>query len=195
MDQKTRFPGDREKAKSAIVQILRYLGEDETREGLRDTPSRVLRSWDQIFQGRLQNPKDVFKTFQEDDVVPKDQIILLKNIEFYSTCEHHMLPFTGMAHIAYIPHEKVAGVSKLARVLEIYARRLQIQERIGNQVTQCLMNHLDPKGSACVIESTHFCMTCRGVQKQQSKMVTSSLRGCFLENGRTRVELMSLIRS
>ena len=195
MNQKTLFPGDREKAKSAIIDILRYLGEDETREGLRDTPNRVIRSWDHIFQGLLQDPKDVFTTFQEDDVVPKDQIILLKNIEFYSTCEHHMLPFTGMAHVAYIPDEKIVGVSKLARILDIYARRPQIQERIGNQVTQCLMDYLAPKGSACIIEATHFCMTCRGVQKQQSKMVTSSLRGCFLENGRTRIELMALIRS
>ena len=120
-------------------------------------------------------------------------MVLLKNIEFYSTCEHHMLPFYGKCHIAYIPNGKVIGVSKLARLMEIYSRRLQIQERIGQQITQALEKYLQPLGSACIIEAQHFCMTSRGVEKQNAKMVTSSLTGNFL-NQETRQELMALIK-
>ncbi len=189
------FPGDKEKVKSMIKAMFEYLGEDATREGLADTPNRVIKSWDKLYGGYLQKPEDILTTFSEDDVIPHDQIILLKDIEFYSTCEHHLLPFVGKAHVAYIPRDKVVGISKLARIVEIYARRLQVQERIGNQVTKALMNNLNSKAAACVIESKHFCMTCRGVEKQNSIMVTSSLRGSFLEDGRTRQELMTLIRS
>ena len=189
------FPGDREKAKEGILSIINYLGENPDREGLRETPERILRSYDRIFGGYLKDPAKIFTTFEEDDVIPYNQIILLKDIEFYSTCEHHFLPFVGKAHVAYIPKKKVVGISKLARIVEIYSRRLQIQERIGNQVTQALMDYLDPLGAACIIESKHFCMTCRGVEKQHSAMVTSSLRGGFLDNAQTRNELMTLIRS
>lgn len=192
---KAKFPGDAEKAKKALLAMFEYIGEDPEREGLRDTPKRVVKSWDKLFGGYLQKPEDVLTTFEEDDVIPHDQIILLKDIEFYSTCEHHILPFVGKAHVAYIPRDKVVGISKLARIVEIFARRLQVQERIGNQVTKALMEHLNAKGAACIIESKHFCMTCRGVEKQNSVMVTSSLRGGFLEDGRTRQELMTLIRS
>ena len=195
MPKNLSFPGDPQKAENAIREIFRYLGEDGEREGLLETPSRVRKSWDQLFQGLLENPKDIFKTFEEDGDIPHNQIILLKDIEFYSTCEHHLLPFAGVAHIAYIPDRKIVGISKLARLLEIYARRLQIQERLGNQITQSLMDHLSPKGSACILEAVHLCMTCRGVEKQRSKMVTSSLRGSFLESGQTRSELMTLIRN
>ena len=191
---KRQFPGDKEKAKAAIVEILKYLGEDSNREGLKDTPSRVIKSWDRLFGGYLQDPEDVLTTFEEDDVIPHDQIILLKDIEFYSTCEHHMLPFVGKAHVAYIPSDKVVGISKLARIVEIYSRRLQIQERVGNQVSHALMEHLNAKGAACIIESKHFCMTCRGVEKQNSVMVTSSLRGVFLNRNETRQELLKLIK-
>lgn len=192
---KPKFPGDGEKVKKLVTAMFEYLGEDANREGLKDTPNRVLKSWDKLYGGYLQKPEDVLTTFSEDDVIPHDQIILLKDIEFYSTCEHHLLPFVGKAHVAYIPKDKVVGISKLARIVEIYARRLQVQERIGNQVTRALMDQLDAKGAACIIESKHFCMTCRGVEKQNSVMVTSSLCGCFLEDGRTRQELMTLIRS
>ncbi len=192
---KAKFPGDAEKAKKALLAMFEYLGENPEREGLRDTPRRVVKSWDKLFGGYLQKPEDVLTTFEEDDVIPHDQIILLKDIEFYSTCEHHILPFVGKAHVAYIPRDKVVGISKLARIVEIFARRLQVQERIGNQVTQALMEHLNAKGAACIIESKHFCMTCRGVEKQNSVMVTSSLSGTFLADGRTRQELMTLIRS
>jgi len=192
---KRKFPGDKEKAKAALKDILQYLGEDTNREGLRDTPERIVKSWERIFGGYLQDVEDMFTTFEEDDVIPHNQIILLKDIEFYSTCEHHFLPFVGKAHVAYIPHKKVVGISKLARVVEVYSRRLQIQERIGNQVTKALMENLEAKAAACIIESKHFCMTCRGVEKQNSVMVTSSLRGTFLEKIESRQELLSLIKS
>lgn len=191
---KRQFPGDKEKAKKAIIEILNYLGEDANREGLKDTPTRVLKSWDRLFGGYLQDPEDVLTTFEEDDVIPHDQIILLKDIEFYSTCEHHMLPFVGKAHVAYIPNDRVVGISKLARIVEIFSRRLQIQERVGNQVSHALMANLNAKGAACIIESKHFCMTCRGVEKQNSVMVTSSLRGVFLHKNETRQELLKLIK-
>lgn len=190
-----QFPGDKDKVKSMIKAMFEYLGEDATREGLADTPNRVVKSWDKLYGGYLQKPEDILTTFSEDDVIPHDQIILLKEIEFYSTCEHHLLPFVGKAHVAYIPRDKVVGISKLARIVEIYARRLQVQERIGNQVTKAIMDNLNSKAAACVIESKHFCMTCRGVEKQNSVMVTSSLRGAFLVDGKTRQELMTLIRS
>jgi GTP cyclohydrolase I len=192
---KRNFPGDKEEVRKAIETIIEYLGEDKNREGIRDTPMRVIKSWDRIFGGYLQDPEDLFTTFEEDDVIPHNQIILLKDIEFYSTCEHHMLPFVGKAHVAYIPNKKVVGISKLARIVEVYSRRMQIQERIGNQVTKALMEHLDAKGAACIIESKHFCMTCRGVEQQNSVMVTSSLRGVFLDQQESRQELLSLIRS
>jgi GTP cyclohydrolase I len=192
---KRKFPGDKEKVKSALKDILEYLGENSNREGLKDTPERMMKSWERIFGGYLQDPEDMFTTFEEDDVIPHNQIILLKEIEFYSTCEHHFLPFVGKAHVAYVPNKKVVGISKLARIVEVYSRRLQIQERIGNQVTRSLMEHLDAKGAACIIESKHFCMTCRGVEKQNSVMVTSSLRGVFLDKIESRQELLALIKS
>lgn len=192
---KKEFPGDKEKALKAIAEILNYLGENEEREGLKDTPLRVLKSWERIYGGYLEEISDLFTTFEEDDVVPHNQIILLRDIEFYSTCEHHMLPFVGKAHVAYIPNRKVVGISKLARIVEHFSRRLQIQERIGNQVTKALMEHLEAKAAACIIESKHFCMTCRGVEKQNSVMVTSSLRGVFLEKQESRQELLALIKS
>lgn len=188
------FPGNREETKKAVTAILQYLGENTDREGLRDTPERMIKSWDRIFGGYLLDPKDIFTTFEEDNVIPHDQIILLKDIEFYSTCEHHFLPFVGKAHVAYIPSNKVVGISKLARVVEIFARRLQIQERVGNQVSTALMDYLDAKAAACIIESKHFCMTCRGVEKQNSVMVTSSMRGLFSTNAQVRSELLNLIK-
>jgi GTP cyclohydrolase I len=189
------FSGDKEKVKEAVLTILNYLGENPNREGLRDTPDRMIKSWNRIFGGYLENSEKIFTTFEEDDVIPHNQIILLKDIEFYSTCEHHFLPFVGKAHVAYIPNKKVVGISKLARIVEVFSRRLQIQERIGNQVTKSIMDNLGAKGAACIIESKHFCMTCRGVEKQNSVMVTSSLRGVFLDKLESRTELMSLIKN
>lgn len=186
--------GDTDKVRDALITIFEFLGENPRREGLVDTPRRIIKSWDKIFGGYHQDPAKVFTTFEEDDAIPHNQIILLKDIEFYSTCEHHFLPFVGVAHVAYIPNEKIIGISKLARIIEIYSRRLQIQERIGNQVTYALIKYLNAKGAACIIEAKHSCMSSRGVQKQNSVVVTSSLRGAFLENFNTRQELMSLIK-
>ena len=188
-----RFSGDSKKVQDAVRTILSYLGEDPEREGLKGTPERVVRSFDRLFGGYLMHPEEVLTTFEEDNVVPKDQIVLLKDIEFYSTCEHHLLPFSGKAHVAYIPGDRVVGISKLARLVEIYSRRLQIQERVGMEVAQALMTHLQPRGVACIIECKHFCMTSRGVEKQNSTMVTSALLGVFLERGKIRQELMKLI--
>lgn len=189
-----QFTGDKEKVKDAIRTIISYLGEDLGREGLKDTPERVLRSWDRIYGGYLFDTKDVMTTFEETALIQDNQIILLKDIEFYSNCEHHIQPFFGKAHVAYMPNNMVVGISKLARIVDIYSRRLQIQERIGDQVTSDLMTHLNAQGAACILEAKHFCMTCRGVEKQNSVMVTSSLKGIFLSNAQTRNELMSLIR-
>ena len=177
--------------KDNIVRVLQYLGEDVKREGLIDTPKRVVKSWDRLYGGYKQEPKDILKVFKDGAC---DQMVLLKDIEMYSTCEHHMLPFYGKAHIAYIPNGKVIGISKLARLLEIYSRRLQIQERIGQQVTQALDTHLKAIGSACIIEAQHFCMTSRGVEKQNSIMVTSSLTGAFRKDNNARNELIRLIK-
>jgi len=174
-----------------VRRLLEYIGEDPKREGLVETPNRVIRSYETLFGGYKQNPATVVKVFDDDSC---DEMVLLKDVEFSSTCEHHMLPFYGKAHIAYIPNGKVIGISKLARILEIYARRLQIQERIGQQVTDCLMTFLKPKGAACVLEAQHLCMVCRGVQKQNSVMMTSSLTGVFLEHAQTRSEFFSMIK-
>ena len=175
-----------------VRNYLQAIGEDPKREGLVETPKRIVNSWKELYKGYTQDPKDIFKTFTNDSKA--DDIVLLKNIEIYSMCEHHMLPFYGKAHIAYIPTDKIIGISKLARLIDIYARRMQIQERIGNLVTQDLMNHLNARGAACIIEATHMCMRMRGVSKQESTMVTSSLKGAFFESSAARLELLSLIK-
>jgi GTP cyclohydrolase I len=174
-----------------VRRLIEYIGDDPKREGLLETPSRVLRSYETLFSGYKQNPEDVIKVFEDGAC---NEMVLLKGVEFASFCEHHILPFIGQAHIAYIPNGKVIGVSKLVRILEIYARRLQIQERIGEQVTECLMKYLQPKGAACVLSAKHLCMSCRGVEKQHSTMITSSLKGVFLEDARTRSEFLSMIK-
>ena len=175
----------------SVLRQLQFLGEDVNREGLKETPARVVKSWKKLYGGYNEKPENTLKIFKEDS---SDEIILLKNIEIYSTCEHHMLPFFGKAHIAYIPNGKVVGISKLARLLEIYTRRLQIQERIAEQITTALMKHLNPLGAACIIEAQHFCMMSRGIEKQNSSMTTSSLKGVFLNKQECRAELMGLIR-
>ena len=174
-----------------ITRLIQFIGDDPNREGLRDTPSRVIKSYSELFSGYKQDSASVFKTFEDGAC---DEMVLLKNIEFCSSCEHHLLPFFGSAHIAYVPKGKVIGVSKLARLLEVYSRRLQIQERISQQVTKALDDHLQPLGSACILQATHLCMVCRGVQKQHSELVTSSLTGVFREKPEARQELFSLIK-
>ena len=171
--------------------VLESIGEDPTREGLLDTPKRIVKMWDEIFSGYNQTADSLLTTFDSEG---HNQIVLLKDIELYSTCEHHMLPFFGRAHVAYLPGKKIIGISKLARLVDMYAKRLQIQERIGDQVTTALMKHLKPKGAVCIIEATHMCMRMRGVEKQNSVMVTSSMQGAFLKNQAARNELMQLIK-
>ena len=175
-----------------IANILFHLGENPDREGLKDTPKRVIKSWKEIYAGYGQDPASIFTTFTE--VEGYQQIVILKNIEIYSMCEHHMLPFYGRAHVAYLPKDKVVGISKLARLVDIYARRLQIQERLGEQVTKALMEFLKPQGAACIIEASHMCMRMRGCSKQNSTMITSSLKGVFLTNDVVRAELLQLIK-
>lgn len=172
--------------------LIDFIGDDPDREGLKDTPQRVIRSFNELYGGYQVDVPSLFTTFSECENY--DQMVTLKDIEFFSTCEHHMLPFFGKAHIAYLPDKKVIGVSKLARILDAFAARLQIQERIGQQVTDAIMKHLEPLGVACVIEAQHFCMKARGVKKLNSIMVTSSLTGCFKDEPSTRSEFMQFIK-
>jgi len=181
-------------AEDAILRIIQSIEEDPNRKGIIETPKRVINSFKELYAGYRQNPKDVFKVFDEEEQI--GGLVYLKDIEFYSMCEHHMLPFYGSAFIAYIPDGPVIGVSKLARLLDVFSRRLQIQERIAEQVTNSLMKYLNPIGAACLIEAKHLCIACRGVQKQNSIMGYSSLKGVFLEESdkgiATRNELMAL---
>lgn len=181
-------------AKGAVRELLKFIGEDPDREGLLETPHRVVKSYADLFSGYQYDTDDkiaaVLKVFEDGAC---DEMVLLKDIEFVSFCEHHLLPFIGKAHIAYLPNGKVVGISKLARILDVYARRLQIQERLTQQVTSALDKYLNPLGSACVVEAHHQCMSCRGVMKQNSVMVTSSLTGQFREP-EVRSEFFHLIR-
>ena len=173
-----------------ITRILQYIGDNPLREGLLETPDRVVRSWKELYAGYGSNPKDVLKVFEDDKC---DEMVILKNIEFYSTCEHHMLPFFGKIHIGYIPDGKVVGISKLARLTEIFARRLQIQERLVANIADSLMQELSPLGVMVIAEAQHFCMTSRGVMKQNSKMITSAVRGNFKTESIVRNEFMGMI--
>ena len=170
--------------------ILDAIGEDSNRDGLKDTPSRVVKSWKELYAGYNMDPASVMTTFDE----MSDEMVILTNVSFASQCEHHMLPFVGVAHIAYLPDKRVIGVSKLVRLLEIYTKRLQIQERICQQVTGALDEFLQPLGSACVLEASHQCMSCRGVRKEGSVMITSSLTGEFKNDDKCRNEFLHMIR-
>lgn len=180
-----------EEAQLAVKNIIEYIGEDTFREGLQETPARVVASWRELFRGYKEDPKKFLKTFESDG---HQGIVLLTDVEIYSMCEHHMLPFVGKAHIAYVPDRRVLGVSKLARIADCFARRLQIQERLGDQIVQFLMEELKPKGAACIIEAVHMCMRMRGCSKQGSTMVTSSIDGCFMSEDSSRAELLELIK-
>ena len=176
----------------AIRTLITWTGDDPTREGLIDTPKRVARAWREYCEGNGKDPSyHLSRTFQE--VGGYDELVLLKGIPFQSHCEHHMAPITGTASIAYMPKDRVVGISKLARVLEGYARRLQVQERLTAQVAQCIWDNLHPQGVAVVIEAQHGCMTGRGVRTHGVGMTTSRLLGCFLEDHRSRKEVMSLM--
>ena len=182
-------------AQDLVKGILEHIEPDQKkglREGLKNTPKRVVESWDEIYSGYEKNPKEILNaTFNGEGY---DGIVLLKDIEFYSTCEHHLLAFTGKAHVAYIPTDKIVGISKLARLVEVYAKRLQNQERITTQVADALIDHLKPLGAAVIIEASHSCMGCRGVKKNHAIMTTSAMRGVFFDKAEARAELMQLIK-
>ena len=181
-----------EEVQEAIRTLIRWAGDDPTREGLLDTPSRVARAWKEYCLGYSENPAvHLGRVFEE--VGGYDEIVLLKDIPFQSHCEHHMAPIIGKAAIAYLPRERVVGISKLARVLHGYARRLQVQERLTAEVAKCIWDNLKPHGVAVVIEASHACMTARGVRTPGVAMVTSEMRGAFREDERSRKEVLSLM--
>ena len=174
----------------AVRELLIAIGEDPDREGLLKTPNRVARAYGELVAGLKEDPKRHLKTVFSEEY---DEVVLLRDIEFHSLCEHHLLPFTGVAHVAYLPQGKVVGLSKLARLVEGFARRPQVQERLTVQIADALMEELQPSGAACVIEASHTCMTIRGAKKHGSTMVTSALRGVFKDNASSRTELLALI--
>lgn len=176
----------------AVRTLLRWAGDDPAREGLVGTPDRVVRAYEEFFAGYHDNPVEILsRTFEETEGY--DELVLLKDIRFESHCEHHMVPIIGTAHIAYLPERRVVGISKLARVLEAYARRFQIQEKMTAQIATTIQAVLQPKGVAVVVEAAHQCMTTRGVYKPGVSMVTSSMLGVFRENAETRREFLTLI--
>ena len=186
---------DKKEAQEAVETLVRYIEKIEgpLREGLLDTPKRVIDAYEEIYQGYSIDADSLLDaTFNAEGY---DGIVLLRDIEFHSTCEHHMLPFTGSAHVAYIPVEKIVGISKLARLVELHALRLQNQERITKSIADDLERVLHPLGCAVIIEAKHGCMQCRGVQKQNSIMTTSAMRGVFFDKSEARSELMQLIQS
>lgn len=181
-------------AEEAVRTLIRWAGDDPSREGLIETPERVLRAYDEVFSGYAANPKQILsKTFKE--VEGYDEMIVLRDIRFESHCEHHMVPFIGRAHVAYLPNKKVVGISKLARLVDAYARRLQIQEKLTAEIANALNEVLAPKGVAVVLEAVHHCMTIRGVHKPGATLQTSRMLGRFRSDPRTRAEFFSLIRS
>jgi GTP cyclohydrolase IA len=185
-------PIDLPRIERAVREILIAIGEDPDRDGLTGTPARVARAYAEQFSGLSQHPEDVLGTVFDAD---HDELILVRDIEVYSTCEHHLVPFFGRAHVAYIPNEKgqITGLSKLARLVDIYARRPQVQERMTSQIADALMRVLEPRGALVVIEAEHLCMSMRGVRKPGAKTVTSAVRGIIRDSARTRAEAMSLL--
>ncbi len=191
-DDKPRPRVDEERIARAVREILAAIGEDPDREGLRKTPARVARMYAEMFAGLRIDPREHVRTFFTESY---DEMVVLRDISFYSMCEHHLLPFEGKAHVAYLPAGRVVGVSKLARVVEAFALRPQVQERLTTQVADLLMSELNAKGVAVVLEATHACMTCRGVKKPGSVMVTSAVRGECCTNSATRAEIFSLLHN
>ncbi len=181
---------DTERIINAVKEILLAIGEDIDRDGLRKTPGRVASMYAELLAGSYEDPKEHLGSIFTEDY---DEIVLLRDIPFYSICEHHLLPFIGSAHVAYLPKGKVLGVSKLARIVDCFARRLQTQERLTYQIADFIMDSLKPRGTAVVLEASHSCMTIRGIKKPGSMMVTSALRGIFRKDPRTRSEVLSLM--
>jgi GTP cyclohydrolase I len=182
----------RDEAEEAIRTLLKWAGDDPTREGLRDTPARVARAWEDWFSGYNVDPEEyLLRTFEE--VAGYDDMVVLRDIRFESHCEHHLAPIIGRAHVGYLPTKRVVGISKLARVVEAFARRLQVQEKMNAQIARCIHRVLEPKGVAVVIQAEHQCMTTRGVHKPGVVMVTSTMLGDFRTNPMTRREFLSVI--
>ena len=186
MDQSKEF-------ENAIRSMIRYVGENPDREGLLKTPKRVKKAYEFIFGGYKQDPKEILRSalFSSSN----DEMVLIKDIEFYSTCEHHLLPIIGRAHVAYIPDGKVVGLSKIPRVVDVFARRMQIQEQLTEQIADAIMETITPKGVAVVLQARHMCMEMRGVEKINSTTTSSALRGLFKKDEKTRAEFFSLINS
>jgi len=182
----------REEAEGAVRVLLRWAGDDPSREGLRDTPSRVVRAYTEWFAGYATDPEEFLRrTFEETDGY--DEMVVLRDVGFESVCEHHIAPIIGRVHVAYLPHKRVVGISKLARVVEAYAKRLQIQEKMTAQIANTIESVLKPKGVAVVVEATHQCMTTRGVHKTGVSMVTSRMLGAFRSDPSTRREFLAMI--
>ena len=183
-------PVDLDRIAAAVREILLAVGENPDREGLKQTPLRVARMYAEVFSGLHESPRQYLRTFFTEQY---DELVVLRDIPFHSMCEHHLLPFAGDAHIAYLPDGRIVGLSKLARVVEAYARRPQVQERMTSQIADLLMEELHAKGVAVILKATHLCMTCRGVKKPGTLMVTSALRGLCKSDARTRGEVMMLL--
>jgi len=181
---------DTERIKKAVREILLAVGEDVEREGLKETPDRVARMYAELLSGMREDPEVHLRSIFTEKY---EEIVLLRDIPFYSICEHHMMPFIGSAHVAYLPSGSILGVSKLARIVDCFAHRLQTQERLTSQIADLIVNRLDSKGVAVVLEASHSCMTIRGIRKPGSTMVTSALRGIFKKDPRSRSEIMSLM--
>ncbi|UNA00822.1 GTP cyclohydrolase I [Edwardsiella phage vB_EpM_ZHS] len=182
-----------EVAAGAVETLLKAIGENPKRPGLVETPMRVAKAWAEWTSGYDQDPGEILKTF-EDGAKGVDEMVVVKDIEIYSHCEHHLAPFFGVAHIAYIPNGKIVGLSKLARLADVFAHRLQVQERLTNEIAQALVDHLDPIGVGVVIEAKHFCMCSRGIKKQGSSTITSALRGAIKDQDKARAEFMAFVK-
>ena len=182
---------DRKKIEKLARELIKEIGENPEREGLKNTPLRMAQTFEKLFEGYNSDPNDLITEFEGEDY---DEMIICKNIDFYSTCEHHMLPFFGKAHIGYIPNKKIIGISKLPRIVEMFARRMQNQERLTMQVAKTINNQLKPKGVGVVIDAQHLCMMTRGVEKQNTIMTTSSFAGAFRSSEKTRSEFLKLIK-
>ncbi len=191
-DPHNPFEVTRDQAEEAVRTLLRWAGEDPTREGLLDTPKRVVKAYGDWFVGYTEDPGEYLRrTFKE--VAGYDEMVVLRDIEFESHCEHHMAPIIGRAHVGYLPTNRVVGISKLARVVDGYARRFQVQEKLTAEIAQCIQENLHPAGVAVVIDASHECMTTRGVHKRGVSMVTSQMLGTFREDARTRAEFLQFI--
>jgi len=186
-----KYPG----AFESVKNLLECLGEDVEREGLLDTPYRVVKSFEELFRGYDETPEDILSTcFEEGLENHTEGMVLCDHISFYSTCEHHMIPFTGICHIGYIPNKKVVGLSKLVRLVHAYGRRLQIQEKMCSQIVEAIMKYLEPSGCGVVIVAKHLCTSARGVQNHTNHMTTSEMRGTFRDEPATRAEFLELVK-